>query len=147
MAPGWRSFGQIEAVYDPKMVYEAYPRIRRVVDTLVDGTFSDGGTGMFQELYDSLLKGASWHKPDNYYLLLDFLPYCDAKLQANADYRDDRMGFTRKCLINTANAGKFSSDRTILGICQRDLAGGRVTSLDSKDVFPAKSDEIKNQEL
>ena len=106
--------GQIEAVYDPKMVYEAYPRIRRVVDTLVDGTFSDGGTGMFQELYDSLLKGASWHKPDNYYLLLDFLPYCDAKLQANADYRDDRMGFTRKCLINTANAGKFSSDRTIL---------------------------------
>ena len=106
--------GQIEAVYDPKMVYEIYPRIRRVVDTLVDGTFSDGGTGMFQELYDSLLKGASWHKPDNYYLLLDFLPYCDAKLQANADYRDDRMGFTRKCLINTANAGKFSSDRTIL---------------------------------
>ena len=105
---------QIEAVYDPKMVYEIYPRIRRVVDTLVDGTFSDGGTGMFQELYDSLLKGASWHKPDNYYLLLDFLPYCDAKLQANADYRDDRMGFTRKCLINTANAGKFSSDRTIL---------------------------------
>ena len=107
--------GQIEAVYDPKMVYEAYPRIRRVVDTLVDGTFSDGGTGMFQELYDSLLKGASWHKAGQLLSPARFsCRIADAKLQANADYRDDRMGFTRKCLINTANAGKFSSDRTIL---------------------------------
>lgn len=105
---------QVETVYDPRMVYETYPRIRKVVDTLIDGTFSDGGTGMFQELYDSLLKGASWHKPDHYYLLLDFLPYCDAKLQVNADYRDNRMQFIRKCFVNTANAGKFSSDRTIV---------------------------------
>lgn len=104
---------KIEEIYDAQSVYEAYPRIRRVVDTLVDGTFSDNGTGMFQELYDSLLKGASWHKPDNYYLLLDLLPYCDAKLQTNRDYREDRVAFTRKCLLNTANAGKFSSDRTI----------------------------------
>ena len=105
---------QVETVYDPRMVYETYPRIRKVVDTLIDGTFSDDGTGMFQELYDSLLKGASWHKPDHYYLLLDFLPYCDAKLQVNADYRDNRMQFIRKCFVNTANAGKFSSDRTIV---------------------------------
>lgn len=98
--------------YDPNDLYQKEPRIKRVVDTLVDGTLDDGGTGMFQELYDALLKGASWHKPDHYFVLLDFLPYCEAKLKANADYQDS-MAFARKCLINTANAGRFSSDRTV----------------------------------
>lgn len=99
--------------YDPVKLYEGIPRIRRVVDTLVDGTFSDGSTGMFRELYDALLKGASWHQPDHYFLLQDFLPYCDARLRANRDYAQDREAFARKCLINIANAGPFSSDRTI----------------------------------
>ena len=99
--------------YDPVKLYEGIPRIRRVVDTLVDGTFSDGGTGMFRELYDALLKGASWHQPDHYFLLQDFLPYCGARLRANRDYAQDREAFARKCLINIANAGPFSSDRTI----------------------------------
>ena len=100
------------STYDPKALCRDNPRIRRVVDTLVDGTFSDGGTGMFRELYDSLMTGASWHRPDQYYLLLDFESYCDAKLRVNRAYRD-RAAFARKCLLNTANAGKFSSDRTI----------------------------------
>ncbi|MCI9406559.1 MAG: glycogen/starch/alpha-glucan phosphorylase, partial [Oscillospiraceae bacterium] len=98
--------------YDPAGILRENPRIRRVVETLVDGTFSDGKTGMFRELYDSLTIGADWHEPDQYYLLLDFLPYCDAKRRANRDYAD-KTGFTRKCLLNTANAGIFSSDRTI----------------------------------
>lgn len=103
---------KIKDSYDPNVLYNSNPRIKRVVDTLIDGTFDDNGTGMFKELYDSLLKGASWHKPDNYYLLEDLLPYVDAKLQANKDY-SDTYAFRRKCFINTANAGKFSSDRTI----------------------------------
>lgn len=105
----------IEAIkndYDPMELYKQNPRIKKVLDTLIDGTFDDGGTGMFQELYDSILTGASWHKPDHYYLLLDFLPYCEAKLRVNADY-SDTFTFRRKCFLNTANAGKFSSDRTI----------------------------------
>lgn len=103
---------KIKDSYDPNVLYNSNPRIKKVVDTLIDGTFDDNGTGMFKELYDSLLKGASWHKPDNYYLLEDLLPYVDAKLQANKDY-SDTYAFRRKCFINTANAGKFSSDRTI----------------------------------
>lgn len=105
----------IEAIkndYDPMKLYKQHPRIKKVLDTLIDGTFDDGGTGMFQELYDSILTGASWHKPDHYYLLLDFLPYCETKLRVNADY-SDTFTFRRKCFLNTANAGKFSSDRTI----------------------------------
>ncbi len=103
---------KISKTYDPKKLYEENPRIKRVVDTLVDGTLDDGGTGMFEELHHSLLEGASWHKADHYYLLYDLLPYIDAKLAVNADY-SDAFSFRRKCFINTANAGKFSSDRTI----------------------------------
>ena len=101
-----------KASYNPRKLYESEPRIRRVVDTLVDGTLDDGGTGMFRELYDAPLKGASWHQPDHYFLLLDFLPYCEARLRVNRDYAD-RDAFARKCLMNIANAGEFSSDRTI----------------------------------
>lgn len=103
---------KIKDSYSPKKFYAENERIRRVLDTLIDGTFSDGGTGMFRELYNSILEGASWHKPDQYYLLLDFESYCDARLKANRDYKN-RDEFLRKCLLNTANAGKFSSDRTI----------------------------------
>ena len=98
--------------YNSKAIYNNYPRVKRVVDTLVDGTLSDGGTGMFAELYHSILDGADWHKPDHYYLLLDFISYCETKLKVNKDY-SDTYDFRRKCLMNTANAGKFSSDRTI----------------------------------
>ena len=98
--------------YDPKKIYEENPRIKKVLDTLVDGTFSDGGTGMFEELYNSILEGASWHKPDHYYLLLDFIPYVTTKLRVNKNY-SDQYNLRRKCFINTANAGVFSSDRTI----------------------------------
>lgn len=103
---------KIKNTYSSKELYENNPRIKKVLDTLVDGTLSDGGTGMFAELYNSILYGAHWHKPDHYFLLLDFISYCDAKLQVNKDY-SDTFTFRRKCFMNTANAGKFSSDRTI----------------------------------
>ncbi len=103
---------KISDSYNPRALYEQNPRIKAVLDTLIDGTFDDGGTGMFRELYDAILVGASWHKPDHYYLLLDFLSYCNERLKANADY-SDRFRFTQKCFLNTANAGQFSSDRTI----------------------------------
>lgn len=99
--------------YDPRRIYAENAKIARVLNTLIDGTFSDGGNGSFRELYYSLLDGASWHKPDHYYLLGDLESYVEAKLKANADYRDDRDGFMKKCWINMASAGKFSSDRTI----------------------------------
>lgn len=103
---------RIKDYYDPVEIYNSNPRIKRVLDTLIDGTFEDGGTGIFKELHDAILKGASWHKADHYYLLLDFEDYVNTKLQAIKDY-ENSYEFARKCLINTANAGIFSSDRTI----------------------------------
>ena len=101
----------IRDTYDPKAIYKKNPLLRQTLDALVDGTFPDED-GMLKELYTALLEGASWHKPDHYFVLHDFDTYLQAKLQANADYQDIRA-FSRKCLMNVAGAGKFSSDRTI----------------------------------
>ena len=103
---------QIKDKYCAKVIYDNNPRIKKVLDVLVDGTLSDGGTRMFEDLYNSIIHGANWNKADNYYLLLDFIPYCEEKLKANRDY-SDTYNFRRKCFVNTLNAGKFSSDRTI----------------------------------
>lgn len=98
--------------YNSRKLFSSNEKIRRVVSTLINGTVSDGGSGDFRELYMSLLDGASWHEPDNYYLLGDLESYVEAKLKSNSDYKN-RLDFAKKQWINMCNAGKFSSDRTI----------------------------------
>lgn len=104
---------EIMADYDPEKVLKDNEKLKKVVETLIDGTFDDGGTGQFKELYDSLITGASWHEADNYYLLGDFDSYIKAKLSINKDFATNKTEFLSKCWINMCNAGKFSSDRTI----------------------------------
>ncbi len=96
--------------YRARGIYEINDRLRRAIDTLVDGTVPTDDDQ--RELYHALLDGTHWHKADHYFLLLDYASYMDAKLQVNRDYAD-RLNFGRKCLMNIASGGKFSSDRTI----------------------------------
>lgn len=104
---------KIRPTYRPKeKIYYKNERVKRVINTLVDGTFNDGDTGMFGELYNSLINGTSWHKPDNYFLLTDLEGYVDTKLRALYDYKNREI-FAKKCWMNIANSGKFSSDRTV----------------------------------
>ena len=103
----------IKDTYNPKDIYKNDKRVRAVVDMLINGKLDDGGTGIFKDLYDSLLEGASWHKPDNYFILHDFRSYCDEKLKANREF-GDVMEFRKKCFLNTCNAGTFSSDRAVI---------------------------------
>ena len=104
---------RIKATYRPKEdIYYKNERLKKVMNTLVDGTLNDGDTGMFYDLYKSLTDGFSWHKPDNYFICKDFDSYCEAKLRVNKDY-NDRRNFAKKCWMNIANSGKFSSDRTV----------------------------------
>ena len=102
----------LRPAYDPRAFYEKDADLARALDTLIDGTFPDPD-GAFRELHDSLLKGASWHAADHYFVLRDFRPYLEAKLAVNRDYARDPVGFARKCLQNVASAGVFSSDRTV----------------------------------
>ena len=98
--------------YVPRDITESNTKIKRVVSALIDGTVSDGGSGVFRELYFALMEGASWHVPDNYYLLGDLDSYVKAKLAVNRDYSNE-LAFAKKCWLNICSAGKFSSDRTI----------------------------------
>ena len=77
-----------------------------------DDYFQRNADGVVDELYTSLLKSASWHEPEQYFIFYDFDSYKKARLRVNHDYCD-RIAFGRKCLMNVASAGKFSSDRTI----------------------------------
>ena len=103
---------KIRASYDPKKIYKKNTLLRRALDTLTDGTFPDED-GALKELHDAILEGASWHKPDHYFVMKDFESYYEAKLKAIRDAGAADAAFARKCLMNIAHAGKFSSDRTI----------------------------------
>ena len=104
---------QINAIkdhYHARGIYDTNADLRRAINTLVDGTVPTDDAQ--RELFHALVDGASWHRADHYYLLLDYASYFDAKLRANRDYAN-REAFGRKCLMNVASAAKFSSDRTI----------------------------------
>lgn len=103
----------LRKTYDPNEILNNNAEIKRVVSTLIDGTFDDGETGYFRELYDSLTVGASWHKPDNYFVLFDLEAYVAALLAVNRDYANNRTAFLRKQLTNAAHSAYFSSDRAI----------------------------------
>ncbi|MCI5766941.1 MAG: glycogen/starch/alpha-glucan phosphorylase, partial [Clostridiales bacterium] len=102
----------IRETYNPNDIYRASPRIRRAVDALVDGSICEPDAGL-TELHDALLKGASWHRPDHHFLLLDFAAYQAARLRAYMEYKDEPRAFARKCLLNIAGAGPFSADRAV----------------------------------
>ena len=96
--------------YDPKAIFDSDWRVRRAVNALVDGTVDTDNDQ--RELFNSLLYGESWQRPDNYFVLQDFESYRDARLRALRDW-NDRIAFAKKCLYNVAAAGYFSSDRAV----------------------------------
>ena len=98
--------------YNSRWHYEHIPGLKRAVDSLVDGTFDDGGSGMFQDLYNSLLQGSSSEKADPYYVLGDFDAYRSRRQEAFTAYAD-QASWARMAWINICNSGRFSSDRSI----------------------------------
>ena len=102
--------------YRARDIYERDERVRRVVNTLVDGTVeTDDG---LRELWSAMVDGVDWNRADPYYILYDFRSYVDTKLRAIYDWRD-REAFGRKCLLNIAAAGRFSADRAIREYAER----------------------------
>lgn len=100
-----------EHSYNPQKYLDRSPALAKVVNQLVDGTYDPTGQ-QFKELYDSLVYGIEGQRPDVYYVLADFDSYVQAQEKVAAEYTD-RKSWARKTLINIANSGKFSSDRTI----------------------------------
>ena len=98
--------------YDPHVPYNCVEGLKKIVDSLVDGTFSDLGNGVYETIHRSLMENAPWHQADQYFVLEDYEAYRRTQQLINKEYTF-RMDWARKQLKNIANAGKFSSDRTI----------------------------------
>ena len=97
-------FNALKKHYYPRGIYEVNDRLRKAMNTLVDGTVPTDADQ--RALFDNLMNS------DQYFVQMDYASYMLEKLRANRDYAD-RMAFGRKCLMNIASAAKFSSDRTI----------------------------------
>ena len=98
--------------YNPYDIYNNDPDIHRVVDQMVDGTYSNGDTEMYRDLYNSLLNNQGGARADMYFILKDFRSYADAQARAMEAYKDKEK-WAKMALKNTACCGKFSADRTI----------------------------------
>ena len=101
-----------KAYYNPKWQYENIPGLKKCLDRLVDGSFNDEGTGMFNDLFNGLIYGSNWQPGDPYYVLGDFDDYRKTRDRMYMDYKDE-LKWAKMCWINICNSGKFSSDRTI----------------------------------
>ena len=98
--------------YNPQEIYFNDWDLKRVIDQLMDGTYSGGDREMFKDLYNSLLTGQGCPRPDTYFILKDFRSYAEAQERVEAAYRDTER-WAKMALLNTASCGKFTSDRTI----------------------------------
>ncbi|WP_141722899.1 glycogen/starch/alpha-glucan phosphorylase [Cellulosilyticum sp. I15G10I2] len=103
---------KIGDTYDAKGYYEEDPELKRVIDSLIDDTFDDGDTGEFEDLYKSLLR-----EGDTYFLLADFKAFKEAQDKVFASYKNQKE-WAKMSLMNIANSGIFSSDRTIMQYAQ-----------------------------
>ena len=98
--------------YNPVDVYNNDAELRKVVNQLVDGTYSPNDHELFRELYNSLLNPQQGQVADRYFILADFRSYANAQQKIN-DYYKNKSAWRKSALLNIANVGKFSSDRTI----------------------------------
>lgn len=98
-----------EHSYNPWDVYHSDERVKRIMDSLVDGTFSPSNPDIFRDIYYSLLGN---DRSDEYFVLKDFASYVEAQERLEKMYKD-KEAWAKMAVINTAKSGKFSSDRTI----------------------------------
>ncbi len=91
-----------------RMIYEENSEIRQIIDAIASGCFSNGDTSIFKQIVDDLLE----HHRDPYLHLIDLEDYIRCQNEVGLTYKDSNK-WQEKAIMNVANMGKFSSDRTI----------------------------------
>jgi glycogen phosphorylase len=94
--------------YDPVSFYENDPELRHAIDLIASGGFSPGESGLFAPIVDALLRNG-----DFFLLLADYRSYVDTQGKVDELF-ENKDEWTRRTILNTANMGKFSSDRAVL---------------------------------
>lgn len=98
--------------YNPAKYYEADPRLKQAIDLVADGTFSNGDRNAYSPLV------ADWLTKDWFMTLADFSAYMDIQSEIEALYADE-LEWNRKAVLNVANSGYFSSDRSMEDYLER----------------------------
>ena len=98
--------------YDPMEIFNNDMEIRRVLMQLINGYYAPNDPEMFRDIYNSLLNTYSSDRADTYFILKDFRAYHEAEMKMEEFYRDEKR-WAKAAILNVANSGKFSSDRTI----------------------------------
>ena len=98
--------------YNPMDIFNSDMEIRKVLMQLINGFYSPDNPELFRPLYNSLLNTEETQFADTYFVLADFRSYAEAQQKVEEAYRDEE-GWAKKAMLNVANVGKFSSDRTI----------------------------------
>ncbi len=98
--------------YNPMEIFNSDAEIRQVLMQLINGFYSHNDTEQFRSLYDSLLNTNCTQYADRYFVLKDFRAYAQAQERVMEAYKDESR-WARSAILNVANVGKFSSDRTI----------------------------------
>ena len=98
--------------YNPMDIFNNDQDIRRVLMQLINGYYSPQDPELFRDIYNSLLNTQSSDRADTYFILKDFRSYAEAHRKIDQAYRDEKW-WAKTAMLNTASAGKFSSDRTI----------------------------------
>jgi len=93
--------------YNPHWHYEHEPETRKALELIFSDYFSRNEPGVFDPLRETLLTGG-----DYYMHLADLQSYLEADEKLSAVYTD-REQWAQKAILNVANSGKFSSDRTV----------------------------------
>jgi starch phosphorylase len=99
--------------YRPLDYYHGNSELSQVIDMLGNGYFSPEEPARFKPIVDNLLEHG-----DHYLLLADYGSYIEAQKAVELAYQDQEQ-WLRKAILNVANMGKFSSDRTILQYAQQ----------------------------
>ncbi|CAF3685210.1 unnamed protein product [Rotaria sp. Silwood1] len=96
-----------EKGYKSKEYYEREPELKRALDQIRDGFFSPEDPNLFADIIKNLFESN-----DHYMLLADYAEYVKAQERVEQLYKN-QIEWTKKCILNIAGSGKFSSDRTI----------------------------------
>ncbi|MES1982572.1 MAG: glycogen/starch/alpha-glucan phosphorylase [Pseudomonadota bacterium] len=111
--------------YQPWNYYHGNEELRTVIDMIGSGFFSPDERDRFKPIVDTLLQHG-----DQYLLLADYQAYIACQAKVEEVYRDQDL-WVRKAILNVANMGKFSSDRTIQQYAEQIWGTKPVVSAES----------------
>ncbi len=94
------------AGYEPGEYYESNPQLKRAIDLISSGAFSDGDRNAFEPVVSNLLY------EDRFMALADYQAYLDAQDRVEKAYVN-KEAWTKSAILNVARSGFFSSDRSM----------------------------------